>query len=94
MNSRANLYGTIAIVVLLSAPILSAGVHAAEPAAKLVFACRADSDLYRVLCAGGTQPPRYDTPAAAAGLPSPWWEIPTCSISHSCYDTGKWRKTP
>ena len=65
MNSRATLSGNTGIVVLLSAVILSAGVNAAEPAAKLVFACRADSDLYRVLCASGTQPPRYDTPAAA-----------------------------
>jgi hypothetical protein len=52
-------------LVLLSALILSGGVRAAEPAVKLVFACRADSDLYRVLGATGVQPPRYDTPAAA-----------------------------
>jgi len=23
-----------------------------------------------------------------------WWEIPTCLVSHSCYHTGKGRKTP
>ena len=43
----------------------SAEVTSPKPAAGLVFACREDNDLYRVLTDGRAKLPRHDSPAAA-----------------------------
>jgi len=51
------------IVVLVLKPGVSGVVAAGRP--NLVFSCRADNDLYRVMTAVGTTYPRYETPLEA-----------------------------
>jgi hypothetical protein len=51
-----------AILVL---PVVARPICAAALQAELVFACKAENDLYRVVTAGGAKHPRYDSPAEA-----------------------------
>jgi len=61
----ATRYLVLLCILLPAAGNVPGTAFAAESAPALVFACRADNDLYRVLTAGDAKLPRYDSPAAA-----------------------------
>ena len=60
----------ILISILLGACSLAPAVAADSAALNLVFSCRADNDLYRVLTASDRTYPRFDTPGEAVAQAS------------------------
>lgn len=65
MNQRLGTLGLVCILWSTATIAFASTAVAAEPALNLVFACRWDNDLYRLLNAGGREYPRYSDPADA-----------------------------
>ena len=56
---------TLLIVLLTLSPLGASGGYAAAAESQLVFSCRTDNDLYRVMTAAGINCRRYQSPAEA-----------------------------